>query len=284
VPVCDTALGAGAPSDVYPCASALSTPFGEAWRRPLGAGLGGVSVWFVPAGSAASLAAESGVLDADDWAAIGRIRDVVARDHARATRIALRLALSHAVSGAVPARHWSFCHNSYGKPEIVPELPLVHFCTAHAEALSAIAVSTHAPVGVDVEPIVDRVDDRLVETFCSARERRRLARLPEAERACAFTKLWTLKEAYAKLTGTGLATDLRSVAFQVETDRQAAGGHTEHRLGDVSLMSWLADSPGGVCRVSVAVDGSDPVEGGGELVCRTTSLPAAGRAAMTGRA
>ena len=117
-------------------------------------------------------------------------------------------------------------------------------------------------------------DDKLIASVCSAGERRVLARLPVRERRRAFTELWTLKEAYSKLTGTGLATDFRSVAFQVETGRQVAERHTEHCLGDARLISWHAEAAGGLAQVSVAVDASDPMEDGGELVCCTASGPA----------
>jgi 4'-phosphopantetheinyl transferase len=274
VPVCDTgpamrcrpAMGAGRVG--------LPAPFGEAWRRPLAAGLGDIFVWWVPADSAGGLLGQSGMLDGHDWAAIGRIRDVALRDHARATRIALRLALSHAVAGAVSPRGWRFSRTSYGKPQIAPELPQMHFCMSHTDAVSVIAVSAHAPVGVDAETMVESLDDKLVASFCSAAERRALARLPAGERQRAFTELWTLKEAYSKLTGTGLATDFRSVAFQVETGRQVADRHTEHRLGDARLISWHAEAAGGLAHVSVAVDASDPMEDGGELVCCTAAGPA----------
>lgn len=288
VPVCDTVPGtrrwltAGRRRAGLP--DGLPEPFREAWRRPLGAGPGDVSIWCVSAGSAAGLVGQSSVLDGDDWSAIARIRDVGARDHARVTRVALRLALSLAVAGVVPARSWRFCQTSYGKPQIAPGLPQVHFCTSHTDTLSVIAVSTQASVGVDAETIVETLDDRLIAAFCSAGERRALARLPEGERRRAFTELWTLKEAYSKLTGTGLATDFRSVAFQVETGRQVANRYTQHHLGDVSLTSWLAEAPGGSCQVSVAVDGSDPAEEGGELVCCTARDPDTGLAAATGSA
>ncbi len=121
--------------------------------------------------------------------------------------------------------------------------------------------------------MVETTDDKLLASFCSAGERRVLARLPEGERRRVFTELWTLKEAYSKLTGTGLATDFRSVAFQVETGRQVADRHTEHRLGDARLISWRAEAAGGLAHVSVAVDASDPMEDGGELVCCTARRP-----------
>ncbi len=226
-------------------------------------------MWCLPRGSAPDLAGRCGILDGDDWAALGRIRDVRSRDHLRATRVALRLALSHAMAGAVPANVWRFCHTSYGKPQVAPGLPQVHFCTSHTDTLSVIAVSAQTPVGVDAETLVAAVDGNVIEAFCSAGERRCLLRLPPTERRRAFTQLWTLKEAYSKLTGTGLATDFRSVAFQVETGRQIESQSPQHHLGDASFTSWLIETPGGPCQVSVAADGSDPVEGSGSLVCFT---------------
>jgi 4'-phosphopantetheinyl transferase len=244
-------------------------PFCEAWRRPLAAGVSDIDVWCLPSGSSPEFADRCGVLDADDCAAIGRIRDVRVRHHRRAARIALRLALSHAVAGAVPAHAWRFCRTSYGKPLVAPGLPPVHFCTSHTDTLSVVAVSVQTPVGLDAENILAAVDSNLIEAFCSTRERRALLRLPPAERRSAFTQLWTLKEAYAKLTGTGLATDFKSVAFQVATSRQFASQSPQHHLGDVSFTSWLTQTPEGPCQVSVAADAGDPAEGTGNLVCFT---------------
>jgi 4'-phosphopantetheinyl transferase len=192
----------------------------------------------------------------------------------RATRIALRLALSHVAEGSASPRSWRFSRTSYGKPHVAGGLPQVHFCMSHTDTLSVIAVSAHAPVGVDAETAIEVVDDELIASVCSTSERKALARLPEGDRRRALTRLWTLKEAYSKLTGTGLATDIRSVAFQVETGRQVADRYTEHRFGDARLVSWLAQAAGGLTQVSVAVDASDPMEDGGELVCCTARDPA----------
>lgn len=270
LPACDTLLAACSPwaADILHTAG-LPGLFREAWRRPLGAHLGDVHVWCLPAGVPQGLADHGHVLDGEDWAAIASIRDIESRDDMRTTRIALRLALSHAVGDAVPPSAWRFRHTSYGKPQTAPELPQVHFCTSHTDTLSVIAVSALTPVGVDAETIVGTVDDGLVAAVCSARERRSLSRLPDDARRHAFTKLWTLKEAYSKLTGTGLATDFKSVAFQVEGDRHVASRNTWAQFGDVSFTSWLAEASGGLCQVSVALDGSDPAKNGGDLVCFT---------------
>jgi 4'-phosphopantetheinyl transferase len=221
----------------------------------------------VPAGTHELLHEHVRILGRDDWAAIARSRDVDGRDHARATRIALRLALSHAVAGAVDPKAWSFEATSYGKPLIKTPVTGLHFCISHIDTLSLIAVSRGAPVGIDLEPIGREVDDKIVDAFCSRRERRQLRRLPDSERRRAFARLWTLKEAYAKLTGTGLAADFRSLEFEVGQDRQLAASETSHTFGEACFESWLAEAPSGLCQVSVAVGFDSAAQGKGELVC-----------------
>ena len=247
-------------------APAGTRPFRQVWSRPLTAHCGRVEVWVVEAGSQTHFANHTSVLSGEDWSAIARIKHPEARDHARATRTALRLALSHAVGGSVPAGAWRFQSNTYGKPRTAPGLADIQFCVSHTETMSLIAVSREVPVGIDIETIAPTCDDRLIEIFCSPRERRTLASLSDPVRSRAFTRLWTLKEAYAKLTGTGLATDFRYLEFELEPRRQAAGYQAQHRSGEASFESWLMEAPGGLCQVSVAVGESDAVEMG-EIVC-----------------
>ncbi len=167
----------------------------------------------------------------------------------------------------MPPGAWRFQANSYGKPRIAPDLPDVQFCVSHTETMSVIAVSREAPVGIDIETIAPDCDGRLIDAFCSARERRALASLGDPERRRAFARLWTLKEAYAKLTGTGLATDFRYLEFKIDPRWQAEGHQAQHRPGEASFESWLMEAPGGLCQVSVAIGEGDVVEARGEIAC-----------------
>ncbi|MBP5561944.1 MAG: 4'-phosphopantetheinyl transferase superfamily protein [Muribaculaceae bacterium] len=93
-----------------------------------------------------------------------------------------------------------------GKP-FFPELPDVHFNISHCDVAVAVAVA-HEPVGIDVEMVTEldmevarRVlnDDELHDVLASPR--------PDV----AFTRLWTIKESYLKMLGTGLVDDLPSL-------------------------------------------------------------------------
>ena len=259
------AAGIAGRRDDHSAISAIE-PFREVWSRPLATRCGRVEVWVVEAGSQTHFTNHTRVLSGEDWSAIARIKHPEARDHARATKTALRLALSHAAGGSVPAGAWRFQTNTYGKPHTAPGLADIQFCVSHTETMSLIAVSREVPVGIDIETIAPTCDDRLIEIFCSPRERRTLVSLSDSARSRAFTRLWTLKEAYAKLTGTGLATDFRYLEFELEPRRQGAGYQAQRRPGEASFESWLMEAPGGLCQVSVAVGESDAV-GMGEIVC-----------------
>jgi 4'-phosphopantetheinyl transferase len=242
-----------------------ATPFRRTWSRPL-ASAARVELWFVAAGAHADLARHARVLDRDDWSAIARIRDTATRDQARATRIALRLALSHVVAGAVPPAAWRFRIGEFGKPMVAAGLPEVNFSVSHIETLAVIAVSAQ-PVGVDIETVAAACPDRVVEATCSPSERRMLAKLGQPERARAFARLWSLKEAHAKLAGTGLAADFRFLEFGAATERTTAGCQAQQIPGVASFYSWLTDIPEGLGHVAVAIGGNCKTAEPGELVC-----------------
>jgi 4'-phosphopantetheinyl transferase len=241
-------------------------PYRQTWSRPLD-GAGRVELWFVPAGAHRLLAQDARILDREDWQAIARVRDEHARDLLRATRITLRRALSHAVGNQIQPEAWRFQTSAYGKPQVTrgAGLPRVQFCVSHIDTMAVIAVSRDAPVGVDIETIGQSCDATLIEGFCSPRERRALAHLNGPHRARAFARLWTLKEAYAKLTGTGLAADFRFLEFGAGPELFSVACQTQHGPGEVTLQSWLTQTPAGSCQVAVAVGGA--AAGPGELVC-----------------
>ena len=100
---------------------------------------------------------------------------------------------------------------AHGKP-FVEGHPGVHFSVAHSPGALLCAVSGDGDVGVDVE-LQERTRERafsslarLARRYFSATEQAELAGLPDetAQRA-RFLELWTLKEAYVKALGRGIA-------------------------------------------------------------------------------
>lgn len=114
--------------------------------------------------------------------------------------VALDLAL-----GAVGLRESTatMSQNAQGKP-FLREIQGLHFNLAHSGHYAACALSEEQEVGVDVEAI-QPAEDALIQRVCTGRERAHLGALPSPEREGQFCRLWTVKESYMKLLGTGLS-------------------------------------------------------------------------------
>ena len=109
------------------------------------------------------------------------------------------LLLAHALRRA-GARDLSLRRLSNGKPVPV-NAPGIHFNLSHSGTLAVCAVSGR-PVGVDVE-VLQSMDPGVVSMCFQPAEQQWIY---QAEDPCrAFTRLWTRKESYLKLMGTGLS-------------------------------------------------------------------------------
>jgi len=135
------------------------------------------------------------------------------------TRALVRTVLSR--YGPLPPAGWRFSRGPHGRPELDPPCDLT-FNLSNAPGLVACAVARGA-VGVDVEP-ADRGEAilALADAVLSEAERRALEALPEARRPGRALALWTLKEAYLKAIGAGLALPPKQVGFAID----ARGGLT----------------------------------------------------------
>ncbi len=80
----------------------------------------------------------------------------------------------------------------------------LHFNLSHCDDLGWLALAP-VPVGIDVERVRELEDLLpLIQSHCTADEIDTLITLPQAERAVAFLRIWTRKEAVLKAWGTGI--------------------------------------------------------------------------------
>ena len=79
------------------------------------------------------------------------------------------------------------------------------FSISHSGKLAAIAVD-EVPVGLDVEQLPDESRLKLADRFYHPGEQEYVAAADDKRRA--FCEIWTRKEAYLKMTGEGISTDL----------------------------------------------------------------------------
>lgn len=96
-----------------------------------------------------------------------------------------------------------FDYSSAGKPSIAGS-PL-HFNVSHSHELAIFAVSERR-IGIDVEHVCSRNSYAgIARRYFSPEEQSLLSSVPPEERQRWFFRIWTLKEAYLKATGEGLA-------------------------------------------------------------------------------
>ena len=126
-----------------------------------------------------------------------------AKDRALCLGVGLLAARALKIAGA---EDLSLGYRACGKPFLVHH-PDIHFNLSHSSTLAVCAVAS-VPVGVDVEER-QACDWALVERCCSDAERRWIRAQQDAD--AAFTRIWTRKESYLKLLGTGIADDLQSI-------------------------------------------------------------------------
>lgn len=143
-------------------------------------------------------------------------------DHDRRAYVAAhalgRVLLSSWWPAQAPAA-WRFSLGDHGKPEVlVPAgAPRLRLNLSHTRGLVAAALTQDDPVGIDVEWL-DRAPASLdlARRFFAAAECARLEQMPPERLNDGFLAFWTLKEAYVKAIGKGLAQPLDSFAFTLE--------------------------------------------------------------------
>ncbi|MDP2178903.1 4'-phosphopantetheinyl transferase family protein [Methylicorpusculum sp.] len=113
-----------------------------------------------------------------------------------------------------------FCYGANGKPHLAESLADsgLAFNLSHAANSALYAFANQTQVGIDIEPLNKGLAWReLAPIVFSAREKAELAEFPEVEKAEAFLRGWTRKEALVKGCGVGLSLDLN--AFDVPLGR-----------------------------------------------------------------
>jgi 4'-phosphopantetheinyl transferase len=175
-----------------------------------------VDVWV--AHTESFLRAESclAILTEEDRACLARLKAPSSRISATAARVLLRLGLSRAADRSVAPSEWQFKTTKQGKPVVAQHLPDIKFSVSHVDQLAMVAVSSSLEVGIDVENIDQSLSPDLVDNFCHSDEQSSLRSLPTPQRTREFIRLWTLKEAYTKMVGTGHSVDFTWIKFMLD--------------------------------------------------------------------
>lgn len=136
------------------------------------------------------------------------------------TRMGVRSALSH-YSDSVPPKAWKFERDARGKPRLADRSPMpeLSFNLSHSGNWLAVATTVKRNIGVDVQqrqhqkPLTD-----LAQRFFLPDEAETLAQTEGDWQTEQFFRFWTLKEAYLKARGLGIANGLAKVRFHLDNN------------------------------------------------------------------
>ena len=149
-----------------------------------------------------------------------------------------------------------FARYPQGKPYL-PDSPL-EFSLSHSGNQLLLAVAHQRRLGVDIElGLRQRPVLAIAEHFFAADEIARLRQLQGEEQSRYFYRLWCLKEAFFKALGSGIATGLDKVCF----DLGPTGIHVQCQL-PLDLSHWqFHQSPlDGLGQFALAVESPRPVQ------------------------
>jgi 4'-phosphopantetheinyl transferase len=188
------------------------------------------------------------------------------------TRVAVRTVLGRALG--VPPPSLRFVRNQYGRPELTPSSS-VRFNLSNTSGLICVLVSAHHEVGVDTERF-DRAPTllKLAPTVFAPTELDGLLALEVPQRGRRAMELWTLKEAYIKARGMGLALPLKKFAF---TFGEGLGIEFDPELGDDAARWQFQHLELGPHLIATAV--AQPTTAPVRVTVREVDLPAMRRVA-----
>ncbi|KAK1404711.1 ACPS domain-containing protein [Heracleum sosnowskyi] len=166
------------------------------------------------------------------------------RKGALLARALVRTTIARYQINQVSPRSLKFRKNIHGKPEVDWQQiedwhpQQLHFNISHTESLVACGVTTHNPIGIDIEEKERKIKHSIssfAKRYFSHQEVQLLGSIsdPEIQRQ-EFIKLWTLKEAYVKALGRGFSGSpfktftIRSVAASKESFHLSEGSSFEN--------------------------------------------------------
>jgi 4'-phosphopantetheinyl transferase len=139
------------------------------------------------------------------------------RHHYLVAHVLLRKVLSAYVD--VDPSAWQFSQNRHGRPEIAsPDIaPLLRFNLTHTHGLVACVVTLESDCGIDVERLSARGNLLgIAEKMFATSEQQELVNLDGQAFLDRFFTYWTLREAYCKALGVGIAWSKSNYGFVEE--------------------------------------------------------------------
>ncbi len=175
---------------------------------------GGAHVWLTNLDEQEIESAELSILSTREHVRAARLKSPLERRRYIAGRLFTRRVLSNIT--VIEPENLEFCKDKCGKPSLsLPtnaghpwERNVFDFNISHSENILGIAVAVGFEVGIDIEVINPALDVLVIAQGSLQKSDVDLVqRSPISERSLVFYRLWTRREAFAKMQGHGVASD-----------------------------------------------------------------------------
>jgi 4'-phosphopantetheinyl transferase len=156
------------------------------------------------------------ILSLDEKKRASRFHFSVDRQNFVAARALLRIVLGGYLNE--DPYNLTFSYSKKEKPSLSPLFATgVTFNVSHSGGVALYAFARQLEVGIDIERARQDFDlEAIARRFFSVSEQQELSSFPPAEKADAFFRCWTRKEAYMKATGDGLSLPLSQFDVSLE--------------------------------------------------------------------
>jgi len=244
-----------------------------------------IAVWVAPVEQLAPEFLSDSLLGPEDQLISEQIRSAESRNCTVAGRVLLRVGLSHAVGGRIKPRDWRIRTALNGKPVIAKGLPQFHFSISHTNEVAVVAISETLPIGIDVEALEETPTQDLMTTYCSAGEQLLFKAASPHQCSRDFIRLWTLKEAYAKMVGRGHSLDFASIGVELNSLNLSPNGIDAEDVFNTHFETMWISRGRTLNHVSIAIGFPDsssenasltvmamPISGGDETVVHVPHL------------
>lgn len=152
----------------------------------------------------ADVSALQALLAPDEIERAMRFHSLLDKDYFIITRGLLRKTVSQ-YNGVSPCEI-VFSYGLHGKPYLQDNPYFIEFNASHSADLAIFAMTTHQPIGVDIEKIKPVFKEKIAKRYFNAEEYAELMSLSDQARIEKFYQLWTRKEAIIKARGEGIFT------------------------------------------------------------------------------
>ncbi|NKB32183.1 MAG: 4'-phosphopantetheinyl transferase superfamily protein [Pseudomonadales bacterium] len=187
-------------------------------------------------------------------------------DHHRKQFLLGRMLIRNTLSkyATIAPEDWLFTENDYGKPAIdaSQQSQPIFFNLSHSGDRLVLALSKQEAIGVDIESSnKPRRVLKIADRYFSPSEVQELLALPDSEQLSRFYDLWTLKEAYIKACGLGLAIPLQQFSYAFPSEYRVLIDFAEERNDDSTQWQVWQIDPGRPFKLALAVkSGANRVE------------------------